>query len=82
VIERSAEHGAHLSSPQWRTFRDLILRLGHEEPEDVQVLCPPCHEQADVEPAVHAERRRWARRVDGWASKRWGEEWLKTRGEE
>jgi hypothetical protein len=25
------------------------VRLGLERPDDVEVLCPPCHEQADAE---------------------------------
>jgi 5-methylcytosine-specific restriction endonuclease McrA len=46
-------------------------RLGRELPEDVQALCWECHRHADRERA----RRGYWRRVDGWASQVFGEDW-------
>jgi 5-methylcytosine-specific restriction endonuclease McrA len=54
-------------------------RLGHERDEDLESLCPPCHQKADQERAsVSARRARRAlyeARLDGWATKRYGEDW-------
>lgn len=50
-------------------------RLGSELDEDLVVLCPPCHERADVKRAADTKRRAWESRVDAWATKRWGDDW-------
>ena len=43
-------------------------RLGHELPEDLVVLCRLCHD-------VGHRNQRWNRRLDGWATKVYGEGW-------
>jgi len=50
-------------------------RLGEEVPADLMVVCPPCHEKEDEARARRTEARSWARRVRGYARKRWGETW-------
>jgi len=47
-------------------------RLGYERPDDLTVLCAACHE---LEHRRRDRERLDARRLDGWASKRWGENW-------
>lgn len=53
--------------------------LGHEPPEDLEVLCLDCHKIADVErkaeSARHAQARYYNARLDGWARKKYGEDW-------
>lgn len=44
------------------------LRLGHEQPEDLRVLCSRCH---DTEHYVEG----WTRRIDAIARKRYGYDW-------
>ncbi len=50
-------------------------RLGYEEPEDLLVLCPPCHAEADRERKDEGDKRRWWARVGAWATKKYGEDW-------
>lgn len=54
-------------------------RLGRERPEDLQVLCFECHQIADEERAIKGEIRAadalYEARLDGWATKVWGDEW-------
>lgn len=49
--------------------------LGRERPEDVEALCKACHKIADSERAVEGRRRSWDARLDGWASRKYGEDW-------
>lgn len=72
-------------------------RLGHEEPEDLQILCVRCHREADLTRKVESAERRWERRVSSWAAvvsgAAWAEDvsfaraeedferWLRRRGE-
>ena len=54
-------------------------RFKNEFPEDLQVLCVACHEKADAERRARVSREKASRahsaRLDGWASKVWGDEW-------
>lgn len=54
-------------------------RLGKELPTDIELLCPPCHEDADGVrarvTAVRSANRLWGARLDGWASKVYGDDW-------
>jgi 5-methylcytosine-specific restriction endonuclease McrA len=54
--------------------------LGAEREEDLEVLCKPCHESADRERAARtsAENARalYAARLNGWATKKYGEDWF------
>ncbi len=54
-------------------------RLGHELFADVMVLCEICHEQADTirkrAREEQYEERRYESRLNGWASKVYGDEW-------
>lgn len=56
-------------------------RLGREAIEDLQVLCPPCHVLADVERAAEATSDVEFRRLDGWATKVYGPDWMDYPGE-
>ena len=54
-------------------------RLGSERDEDLSVLCHACHAKADLERANKGQQKArsvlWARRLDGWATKVYGEDW-------
>lgn len=54
-------------------------RLGEELDSDLEVLCPGCHRKADrereEESASRAADALYDARLDGWASKRYGEDW-------
>lgn len=50
-------------------------RLGQELDEDFEVLCVPCHAEADKERANATAGRQYAARLDGWATKVYGEDW-------
>jgi 5-methylcytosine-specific restriction endonuclease McrA len=50
-------------------------RLGHEDLDDLQVLCPPCHVIADAERAQETQNDLEFRRLDGWATKVYGPDW-------
>jgi 5-methylcytosine-specific restriction endonuclease McrA len=54
-------------------------RLGKELAEDLELLCNACHESADKErrkKVEHAAKSRaWSRRLNGWATKVYGENW-------
>ena len=50
-------------------------RLGNEDKEDLVSLCRPCHAKADQERASETAGRAWDARLDGWASKKYGEDW-------
>lgn len=58
-------------------------RLGFERDEDVEILCPACHPAADAERKRRDEIKaadaradaQYARRLDGWARKRYGDDW-------
>jgi len=53
--------------------------LGSESPEDLEILCPGCHADADIRRARESEARSAAAlyeaQLDGWASEKYGEEW-------
>ena len=57
-------------------------RLGRERAEDIEVLCPECHGKADTERKARTERRagerRYNARLDGWATKVYGENWYES----
>jgi 5-methylcytosine-specific restriction endonuclease McrA len=54
--------------------------LGAERAEDLEVLCRPCHGSADRErhrrTALENAAALYAARLDGWASRRYGEGWV------
>ena len=50
-------------------------RLGHELLTDVELLCVDCHELADKEREIQNTRKRYARAVDTFAVKKFGEDW-------
>lgn len=50
-------------------------RLGCERDEDLLVVCRPCHEKEDALRRRKKADRMWGRRLDGWATKRYGEDW-------
>jgi hypothetical protein len=54
--------------------------LGAEREEDLEVLCTPCHAIADREreARTRAENARalYDARLNGWATKKYGEEWF------
>lgn len=53
--------------------------FGNEGDDDCVVLCVPCHRTLDeerrLEVAAAGERSLWDARVDGWASKKYGDDW-------
>lgn len=54
-------------------------RLGHERDEDLRVLCVDCHTKADTERrsavAIENQNALANARLDGWASKVYGDDW-------
>jgi 5-methylcytosine-specific restriction endonuclease McrA len=57
-------------------------RLGKELPEDLEVLCLECHPKADEERKTKARRKHENARLDGWASKKYGENWAEYMDED
>lgn len=57
-------------------------RLKRERLQDVVVLCPACHEKADEVRRDDVRRRNWRAlqdaRLNGWATKVYGEDWQET----
>jgi hypothetical protein len=53
--------------------------VGHEGPEDLEILCPACHADADIRRAREGERRAaealYQAQLEGWASRKYGEDW-------
>jgi 5-methylcytosine-specific restriction endonuclease McrA len=49
--------------------------LGEEEYDDLKVVCIPCHEIEDEERAARTEAAVYEKRLDGWATKVYGEYW-------
>jgi 5-methylcytosine-specific restriction endonuclease McrA len=49
--------------------------LGQEKPEDLEVLCIPCHDEADV---VRRRRNHWEAGLNTFATKKYGEDWAST----
>ena len=54
--------------------------LGHERARDLLVVCPPCHEEADRERDRQRQARNWESRLDGWATKVYGPDWVLEQG--
>lgn len=50
-------------------------RLGRERDEDLMVVCKSCHPFEDEKRAQRTRSRKEFRRVDGWARKKYGEDW-------
>jgi 5-methylcytosine-specific restriction endonuclease McrA len=50
-------------------------RLGHERADDLEALCESCHRSADTERAARSHTRNWIKRLDGWATKVYGDNW-------
>lgn len=61
-------------------------RLGAERDTDVQLLCDICHAKADVVRAEHGRQRArsalYRARLDGWARKKYGDDWADYRDED
>lgn len=57
-------------------------RIGSELDIDLEVLCRECHVDADKEReervSADADDRRYSARLDGWASKVYGENWAES----
>ena len=56
--------------------------LGEEQAEDVELLCADCHEAADEKREEETDARVWRARLDGWATKVYGEDWEEVYEEE
>lgn len=50
-------------------------RLGHEDLDDLEVLCPTCHVAADIERDEETKATLEWKRLDGWATKVYGPNW-------
>ena len=54
--------------------------LGKETHDDVELLCPPCHEKGDEqrakEGAARSRKALYGARLRGWARHRYPEDWL------
>ena len=49
--------------------------LGNEQDDDLKVLCVECHDIADRERKRATRRDRYNARLEGWAIKRYGEDY-------
>jgi hypothetical protein len=78
VARRKCER-CKLSTTDLALHHKSYERLGRESPSDLELLCPNCHKGADVERSVRGQERSSAAlynaRLNGWASKRFGEDW-------
>jgi 5-methylcytosine-specific restriction endonuclease McrA len=54
-------------------------RLGREHDADLELLCRGCHEVADQERASYTH---YQARLNGWATKVYGEDWWERQDEE
>ena len=62
--------------PLWLEVHHRHYRtIGAERPEDMEVLCPLCHREADDERKKENALRHYDARLDGWAVKVYGEDW-------
>lgn len=61
--------GRHKLEVHHRTYERFG---GDEHNEDLEVLCERCH---DAEHRREDARRQWDARLDGWASKVYGDDW-------
>ena len=65
--------------PQWGQPLDVhhksYERLGCELPSDLEVLCRPCHKIADSQRAQATQERVYHARLNGWATKKYGNDW-------
>jgi hypothetical protein len=50
-------------------------RLGDENDEDLLVVCKPCHKIEDRKREQRSAERLYEARLDGWATKKYGEDW-------
>ncbi len=57
-------------------------RLGGEYDSDLQLVCEACHETADIERAIEARVRAkdalYEAQLDGWARKKYGDDYIRT----
>ncbi len=67
------------NTPRLSLHHKTYDRLGRERDSDLELLCEACHEQADAERAAFgrakAENALYDARLEGWASRRYGEDW-------
>ena len=78
-----SERGAKCQTCRAAVLLDLhhktYERLGRELDEDLELLCRKCHDKADETRAAIGRQRSSAAlyeaRLDGWASKKYGEDW-------
>ncbi len=53
--------------------------LGDELPEELLVVCPPCHEKEDRLREERTQETLYAHRLNGWATKVYGQYWEEDR---
>lgn len=76
LVDGRCEHcGIHVPPAELDLHHLTYERLGHEVLGDVELLCKPCHRTADVQREQATAGRRWQARLDGWATKVYGEDW-------
>lgn len=83
AIERAGYHcekcGVSAQEERLEVHHLTYERIGHERDEDLSVLCHACHAKADLERANNGQQKArsalWAKRLDGWATKVYGEDW-------
>ena len=82
--EHKCEHcGASRWSARLEVHHKTYERFRCEQPLDLEVLCERCHKKADDARREEVARRRrerqaeslWEARLDGWATKIYGEFW-------
>lgn len=72
---RCQECGAQATDVHHVTYE----RLGNEQPSDLRALCRPCHDIADARRINAREADHYGRRLDAWATKKYGEDWADYR---
>lgn len=63
------------SHPTLQLHHLTYERFGCELDSDLQVVCADCHPRADMQRSLNSHRKSWDRRLDAWASRRYGDDW-------
>src|SRR5215213_5125990 len=75
VFERDKYRCRYCGKPATQIHHTTYDNFKHELPEELESVCADCHPKADEQRRAEVAAQAWWRRVDGWASKKYGENW-------
>lgn len=75
VLQRTNGKCQRCGNPATEVHHKTYERLGQERDSDLEAVCSTCHKDADRQRASQTAARQWDARLDGWASKRYGDDW-------